>query len=155
MLSKIESFFTSMMGDEAPTEGLSENEVAIASAALLVKCAKADGTRSAEEDAKLLEVITTGLSLSVEEAESVIEFAEKRERDALDVHQFTKRLHANLGREDRQRMVGWLWDMAQADGKIDGDESHTVALIARLLDVEVRDTVKLKREAKRSFDAGS
>ncbi|MEO1206959.1 MAG: TerB family tellurite resistance protein [Pseudomonadota bacterium] len=151
MLRKIESFFTSMMGDEAPTEGLSENEIAIASAALLVKCANADGKRTPEEDAKLVEVITKGLELSAEEAESVIEFAEVRARDALDIHQFTKRLHANLDREERQRMVGWLWEMAQVDGRIDSDEQNTVTLIARLLDVEVRDSAELRQNAKRSF----
>ncbi|MEL7047645.1 MAG: TerB family tellurite resistance protein [Pseudomonadota bacterium] len=150
MLKKIEAFFNSMTAEDASKDDLSDNEIAIASAALLVKCANADGHRTPEENAKLIDVMVSGLELSEDEATSVIEYAETRERDALDVHQFTKRLHASLDRDERMRMVGWLWEMANADGTIDGDETNTVMLIARLLDVELRDAAKLKVATRRN-----
>ena len=51
-----------------------------------------------------------------------------------------------------QRMVKWLWEIAQADGTIDRDERNAVALAAQLLDVEVRDSVALRQAAERQSD---
>lgn len=98
-----------------------------------------------------MEILTGELELSEVEAASVRELAAAREREAIDIHRFTRVLHAKLDREERKRVIGWLWQIAQADGTIDSDESNTVDLAARLLDVEVHDRVALKQAAQGSF----
>lgn len=149
MLKTIDTFFSNLLTNDEPVEAHTEQELAIAAAALLVHCAMADGQRSPDEDAKLKSILKTGFELSDDDISAVISAAEKQEREALGLHQFTWKLHQNLNRQDRKRIVGWLWEMAQADGNIDGDESHIASLAARMLDVEVADSAALRQAAKR------
>ena len=148
MISSIENFLTELF-DGQPKQIVDEDEERVACAALLVHCANADGMRSSAEDAKLRQILSEHFKLSTGEIERVVTTAQQREADAVDIYQFTRILHQRLDREGRQRMVRWLWEVANADGVIDGDERHTVSLAAQLLDVEVRDSVALRQAAER------
>lgn len=151
MLRKIETFFNRIL-NETESQVLGAHEIEIASAALLVHCAKADGEQSAEETAHLKSVLRDRFNLSQEEIDSVIEAAEAREREAIDLHRFTRVLHKNLDRDARIDMVRLLWEIADADGRIDNDERRMVSLTAHLLDVQVHDAVAARQavQAKRA-----
>jgi uncharacterized tellurite resistance protein B-like protein len=148
MLRKIEVFFNRIL-NEGPNKKLDAREIEIATAALLAHCAKADGEQSAEEAAHLRTVLGEHFDLSRAEINSVIEAAEARERDAIDLHQFTRVLHRSLDRTARIHMVRLLWEIADADGHIDTDERRMVSLTAQLLDVEVHDAVAARQAAQR------
>jgi uncharacterized tellurite resistance protein B-like protein len=147
MLRKIEVFFNRIM-NEGENKKLDAREIEIASAALLAHCAKADGEQSAKETAHLKTVLGQRFDLTQEEIDSVIEVAEARERDAIDLHQFTRVLHRSLDRDARIHMVQLLWEIADADGQIDSDERRMVSLTAQLLDVEVHDAVAARQAAQ-------
>ena len=148
MFNNLERFLSDLF-EGKPAELGDEQEERVACAALLVHCANADGIRAPAEDAKLREILTEHFKLNTADIEKVIATAEKQERDAVDLHQFTWALHQRLDREGRQRMVGWLWEIASADGTIDRSERNTVSLAAQLLDVEVRDSVALRQAAEK------
>jgi uncharacterized tellurite resistance protein B-like protein len=147
MLRNIEVFFNRLLNE---TEGqkLDGREIQIATAALLAHCAKADGEQSAEETAHLKAVLGERFGLTAPEIDSVIEAADERERDAIDMHRFTRVLHRSLDRDARIHMVQLLWEIADADGIIDSDERRMVSLTARLLDVEVHDAVAARKAAQ-------
>ena len=147
MLRKIEVFFNRLL-NEGATKKLDDREIEIASAALLAHCAKVDGEQSAEEAVHLRTVLGERFDLSRAEIDSVIEAAEARERDAIDLHQFTRVLHRSLDRAARIHMVRLLWEIADADGRIDSDERRMVSLTAQLLDVEVHDAVAARQAAQ-------
>ncbi len=146
MLRNFETFLGSLFDDNA-TAVTDEEELRVATAALLVHCANADGSRSASEDARLMRILEEHFELGPAEATAVIAAAEAQERDAIDLHRFTRVLHQRLDRDGRQRMVGWLWELANADGKIDASERQMVSLAANLLDVEIHDSVALRQAA--------
>ena len=148
MFRRFESLFNDLFeGDSAPT--LDDAQLRVVTAALLVHCANADGDRSAAEDKTLRNILRQHFALSDTDINDVITAAETQERDAVDLHRFTRVLHQRLDRDGRQRMVGWLWEIANADGTIDADEKRVVSLAAQLLDVEVRDSVALRQAAVR------
>jgi uncharacterized tellurite resistance protein B-like protein len=150
MLRKIDVFFNRLL-NEGQNKMLDAREIEIASAALLAHCAKADGEQSTEEAAHLKKVLGERFDLTLAEIDSVIEAAEVRQRDAIDLHQFTRVLHQRLDRDARIHMVRLLWEIADADGRIDSDERRMVSLTAQLLDVEVHDAVAARHavQAKR------
>ena len=147
MLRKIEDFFKRIL-NEGENKKLDAHEIEIASAALLAHCGKADGELCAEETAHLKTVLGKRFDLTPAEVDSIIEAAEARERDAIDLHQFTRVLHQSLDREARIHMVQLLWEIADADGHIDSDERRMVSLTAQLLDVEVHDAVAARHAAQ-------
>jgi len=144
MLRRIENLFNRILSDN-DSQKLGAHDIEIASAALLVHCAKADGEQSLEEMTHLRSLLSERFELSKDEIESVIEAGEARERDAIDLHRFTRVLHENLDRDERIQMVRMLWEIADADGRIDHDEQQMVSLTARLLDVQVHDAVAARR----------
>jgi len=144
MIDNLEAFISRLFGGDEPDQ-MSDDELAIAKAALLVHCARADGHHSQGEREKLTEILTERVGLSGEDAVRVIAAAEEKEREAVDIHRFTKIVHAQLDRSERKTMVGWLWEMAHADGQIDEYETNVIALVSRLLDVEVHDSVAMRQ----------
>ena len=149
MLREIEKFFSHLLNEDAK-ETLLEREFEIACAALLVHCAMADGERSAEETKRITSVLGSHFRLSRDEVDSVIEVAVAQEREAVDLHRFTRVLHKHLDREERIRMVQLLWEIADTDGRINSEEQRMVSLKAKLLDVEVHDAVAARQAAKRA-----
>jgi uncharacterized tellurite resistance protein B-like protein len=151
MLRNIEGFFNRILKADDNSK-LDNREIEIASAALLAHCAKVDGEQSAEEAAHLRKVIGERFHLTLSEIDSVIEAADARERDAIDLHQFTRVLHQSLDRDARIHMVRLLWEIADADGCIDSDERRMVSLTAQLLDVEVHDAVAARQAVQAQRD---
>jgi uncharacterized tellurite resistance protein B-like protein len=147
MLRKIEVLFNRLL-NEGDTKKLDDHEIQIASAALLTHLAKLDGEQSAEETVHLRTVLGEKFDLTGAEVDSVIEAAEARERDAIDLHRFTRVLHRSLDRDARIHLVQLLWEIADADGLIDSDERRMVSLTAQLLDVEVNDAVAARHAAQ-------
>lgn len=151
MLHRIENLFNRILNEDE-NQKLDAHEIEIASAALLVHCAKVDGEQSAEETTYLRSILAERYHLSRDEIDSVIEAAEAREREAIDLHRFTRVLHQNLDRDGRIHMVQMLWEIADADGRIDSDERRMVSLTAHLLDVEVHDAVAARQAAQAKRD---
>ena len=147
MLKQFKAFLDEVLSDQKPT-GLSEEEVQIACAALLVHCALADGHKSDVEDAKLRDVLAERYSLSEADVRALIDDAEQRAADAGDLHKFTWVLHQDLDRDGRLEVVRLLWEIGHADAKIDHDERAAVNLVASLLDVELADAVALRRRVE-------
>ena len=147
MLKYFKSLIDDVLADQKPT-GLSEEEVQVACAALLVHCAKADGHKSDVEDAKLREVLADRFSLTEADVRALIEDAERREADAGDLHKFTWVVHQNLDGVGRFDIVRLLWEISHADAKIDHEEKAAVNLVASMLDVELADAVALRRRVE-------
>jgi len=144
MIASIENFLNSLLGN-APVSEIDAPELSVACAALLVHCATADGVHSPAEDRKLRDILSRVFDLSDADADAVIETATRQQQNAVDLHRFTRVLHKHLDRDGRKRMVRLLWEMANADGKIDSDERALVSLAAQLLDVEGHDAVALRQ----------
>jgi len=148
MLKQFKSFIDDVLGGQQPV-GLSEAEVQIACAALLVHCAKADGHKSDVEDEKLRAVLAERYELSADDVRALIDDAEQRVADAGDLHKFTWVLHQHLDRDGRLAIVRLLWEIGHADHNIDHDERAAVNLVASMLDVELADAVALRRRVER------
>lgn len=147
MLETINTFIAKLLGGDPP-ERLDDEEVRVASAALLVHCAKVDGHQSSEESATLREILMARYGLSEGQVDDLVAEAERRETQAVDVHRFTRVLHRHLDREGRQEIVRLLWEVSHADRNIDHDERRLVTLVAGLLDVEIHDAVALRRSVE-------
>lgn len=148
MLKQFKALLDDVLSDRKPT-GLSEEEVQIACASLMVHCALADGHKSEVEDAKLRAVLAERYSLSPADVRALIDDAEQRAADAGDLHKFTWVLHQNLDRDGRLEVVRLLWEIGHADENIDHDERAAVNLVASMLDVELADAVALRRRVER------
>jgi uncharacterized tellurite resistance protein B-like protein len=132
-------------GGLASPQQFREDELRLASAALLVHAAAVDGHFDNDERKALKEILQTRFGLADSEARQLLTDARAREQEAVDLYRFTSVLCRELDQEGRKRMVEMLWEVAYADGVVHEFESNLVWRAAELLGVSTRDRVELRK----------
>jgi len=122
--------------------------VALASAALMVSVALADGDFASDEATALRQSMIADFGLSEAEAVHILTDAQQEQADASCLYRFTRVITAELDQDGRQEIVRALWKVALADHVIDSFEDNIIAKISGLLGVIPRDRVRLKQEVQ-------
>ena len=118
----------------------------LATAALMIEIALADGHASDDELAALKASMASEFGLKDADIDPLIEEARSEAAEALDVYKFTRIVAAELDQEGRQQIVKLLWQVALVDDTIENFEENALAKIAGLLGVRPADRVRLKQE---------
>lgn len=132
-------------GGQTSAKDFREEELRLASAALLVHAAAIDGHFDNDERKALKTILQTHYGLSDAEARQLLTDARAREQEAVDLYRFTSVLCRDLDQEGRKRMVEMLWEVAYADGVVHEFEANLVWRVAELLGVSTRDRVELRK----------
>lgn len=119
----------------APSPSLPRPDARLALAALLVRIARADGSYSADEAARIDRALAGRYGLSPFEAADLRQQAELLEAEAPDTVRFTRALKDAVPHEDRITLIEALWAVALADGRRDTHEDAVIRLAAGLLGV--------------------
>ena len=64
------------------------------------------------------------------------------------MHEFTRLLHRHLDEQEKARIIGLLWKVAYADGRLDKYEDSLVLKISDLLYVSRGRVMRLKHDAE-------
>jgi uncharacterized tellurite resistance protein B-like protein len=132
---------------ETEAEGRDE-ALRIATAVLLIDVARADSDFSESEFDTLLELIATHFELPPQDAAELVIAANEKADHLVSVHEFTQLLHQHLSEEEKARIVGLLWKIAFADGRLDKYENSLVLKISDLLYVSRGRVMRLKHDAQ-------
>ena len=119
----------------------------VASAALLIHVATADGVMDAQEQRRLSTLIETRYGLDQVGAQELIAEAERQDAEAVNLSDFTDVLRRSLDLDDRKGLVAMLWDVARADGSIHEFEEGLVLRAAKLMGVAAADAEALRAGA--------
>jgi len=125
-----------------------EGALRFATAVLLVEVARADHVFEKSELVRLLELIESHFALSPEDAADLIDSAADSAEDIVDLHDFTRLLHGHLADREKEQIVGMLWQIAYADGRLDKYENSLVLKISDLLYVSRGRVMRLKHDAE-------
>ena len=119
----------------------------LASAALLVEVARADFEITPEELARLIDLLATTFDMSPEDVELVTQQANDQVENAVSLHDFTRVINEHCSPEERNELVGLMWDVAAADGDLNKYEDHLIRRVADLLYVPHQEFIRLKHQA--------
>lgn len=133
-------------GDSAAGPAGSDlDDARIAAAALAVHVIAVDGVVEDSERATLRQSLAREFSLSETDTAALIEIAQERDRDAVDLYGFTSVLNRRMDEDGRLRVVEMLWEMVYADGTVHEFEDNTLWRIAELLHVPPRERIRLRK----------
>jgi len=124
-----------------------DGDYRLATVALLVHVANADGVIDPPERARLRAIIETRFGLDAAATTRLIERAEQSDREAVDFYHFTHVLKRALDDDGRHKIVAMMWDVVFADGVVTEFEENVVWRVAELLGVPTRDRVMLRQKA--------
>jgi uncharacterized tellurite resistance protein B-like protein len=148
MLAALKTFIDELTGDASGKRQYAPADYRLAAAALLVHLASIDGEFDDGERAYLQRTVESRFGLDPAAARDLIDQAWESEREAVDLYRFTNVLKRTMDEEGRRQVIGMLWEMAYADGKIHEFEENIIWRVAELLGVSTRDRVGLRQSAR-------
>lgn len=116
----------------------------LAMAVLLLETARADFERSADELALIRAQLSRGLGLDAAQTEALLARAADQAGAAVSLHEFVSALNRELDADGKRELLGWLWQVALADGRIEPREEALIRQLAELLFVPHADFVRTR-----------
>jgi uncharacterized tellurite resistance protein B-like protein len=154
MFDRLKSFMAELTGEPAAHE-FGEDDYRLATAALLVHLANAEGAADEPEPVRLTDIIEKNFGLDPQTTARLIQSAEMSDKEAVDFYRFTHVLCRNFDQSGRLRIVEMMWEIALADGVVHEIEENIVAQIAELLGVSPHDRVRLRQRVAAEPAAGT
>ena len=148
MLRKLASLFDGAFAARADDPAAREQALRVATALLLIEVAKADYAEDLAEDETVFESLKQFFALDDEAAGLLLAEARSTADRAVELQQFTRRLHELLSVAEKLRVVEMLWQVALADRRLDKHEDHLVRRIAELLYVPHSDLIRIRNRVR-------
>ncbi len=154
MLKQLAALFGfSPKNKETPTSedvGYSAKSLEYAIAALLVEAAKADDDYADEEKAVIDQSLMATFSMSMAEAQTLRAQGEMAQKDAIDLHRFTK-VAKQMTTQEKSAFVENLWRIVLADGNRDQYEDALIRRLCGLIYLEDRLSGEARQRAADSL----
>lgn len=134
--------------DAAP---LSERELQMAAAILLIQVLRADLRVKRGELEAVVSGLETVLGLGREEALALARVAARHAREGGAMQMAVRCVDRCLNRPQRVELAEWLWRIAFADAELAGHEEYLVRKISDLIGLSTADLIEAKVRAKESL----
>jgi uncharacterized tellurite resistance protein B-like protein len=146
MFETLKTFIAEVTGP-APEREFVDGDYRLATAALLVHAANADGLIAPAERNRIRTIIETQFGLDAAATSRLIAQAEQSDKEAVDFFHFTNVLKRSLDDGARHKIIEMMWEIVFADGVVTEFEENIVWRVAELLGVSTRDRVLLRQKA--------
>jgi uncharacterized tellurite resistance protein B-like protein len=108
----------------------------LATAAVLLDIAYADGTFTPAEDGNIVEYLRRTFQLDEASAQELIEAAAEIRSHTIDYFAITSYIRKSMSMEERINIVKTMWRMAYSDGRLTEYENYLVRKLSDLLGIE-------------------
>jgi len=151
MIDIVKRFFGKMSADApSPDNNTPRHDARVAVCALLVEMAKIDETFTSAEMEKILSILKETYGLAEEDADALIETAERELAGSIDYWQFARLINENYSTEEKIAIIETLWRVVFVDGKMDKYENHLIHKLANLLRLTHQQLINAKIKVLRS-----
>jgi uncharacterized tellurite resistance protein B-like protein len=116
----------------------------LATAAVLLEIAHADGQFQAAEDGDIVGYLTRAFALSGDEARDLMNAADDIRRNTIDYFALTNYLRRTAPFDQRLEIVRTMWRIVYSDGRLTDNENYLVRKLADLLGIEHRVMIDAK-----------
>ena len=141
---------TSKELDISPSETAS-NKYQVATAALLIEIAKADGDFSNDERNRIIELMRNDFELDDECVNELHELSEQKVRESISVYEFSSVINESFTRLEKFELMKNLWRIIYEDGNLDSHEDRLIKIIGSTLNLEHKDVIGAKLFVKQEL----
>lgn len=125
----------------------------LATAAVLLDIAYADGQFTPAEDGNVVGFLTQRFELSPDDARELIEAADEIRKKTVDHFALTHYIRKNAPLSERIDIVKTMWRLAYSDGKLHEYETYLVRKLADLLGLEHHVMIEAKASVLRELES--
>jgi len=124
-------------------------KIQIATAALFIEIAKADGEFSEEERRNIVMNMKTMFNLGNEFVEELLAISEKEVKNSISVYEFSTVINDNFSKEEKYELMKNLWKIVFTDERLDQYEDRLIKIIGATLNLDHKDIIDAKLEVKK------
>ncbi len=124
----------------------SQHDLEQLAAQLLLEVARCDEGISDTERNTVRALIVERAGLSASEATTLLHESEDAVNTTISFHEHVRMINESCDRDQKNRLIKHLWEVAAADGVIDAHEEAFVRNIANLIHVKHRDFMQTKHQ---------
>lgn len=123
-------------------------EPELALAVLLYEVAHADMAIDNTEHDTIARILANAFSLSDSQVSALLIRAKTNQSESVSIQTFTSILTKHLDRQKRLEFIQAMWQVAYADGELDGHEEYIIRKISDLIYLNHSDYIKAKLNAQ-------
>ena len=121
-----------------------EKQLQIATAAIFIEMAKADGEFSDEEREHVVKSLKNRFGLEDEYVHDLIELSKVELKDSVSLYEFSSVINENFTFEDKYELLKNLWRLIYTDNSLDKYEDHLIKMIGGMLQMEHKRIINAK-----------
>lgn len=134
---------------EKPEKDKAEKrKLEVATAALFVEMARADGEFSEDERKKIIKVMKETFDLEDECVNDLIELSEQKIKESVSLYEFTTIINDKYSNEEKFELIKNLWRLIYVDKTLNMYEDHLVKKIGAMLNLDHKNIIDAKLMVK-------
>jgi len=119
-------------------------QLQVATAAIFIEMAKADGDFSDEEREQIVKSLKDRFGLEDDYVNDLIELSNAELKDSVSLYEFSGIINERFTFEDKFELLKNLWRLIYTDKTLDKYEDHLIKLIGGMLQMEHRQIINAK-----------
>lgn len=123
----------------------------IATAALLVEIAKADGDFSKDERKRIIDLMKKDFDLDDECVNDLLELSERKVKDSVSIYEFSSVINESFTQQEKLDLIKNLWRIIYENGRLDSYEDRLIKIIGSTLNVEHKEVIGAKLFVKQEL----
>ncbi len=150
-LRKVLTSDQTSQGLEIDSSETTSNKYHVATAALLIEIAKADGDFSDDERNRIIELMKNDFDLDDDCIVELLELSEQKVKDSISVYEFSSVINESFSQQEKFELMKNLWRIIYDDGKLDSHEDRLIKIIGSTLNLEHKDVIGAKLFVKQEM----
>ena len=143
LLKKLIPAFKDSTTDEITSD---VDQLQLATCILLIEVSKSDDNFDIEEQKKIKTLVQKKFQIAQDKIESLFAHSDERHNSMTSLFDWTDIINKECSYDQKCIIIGFMWDIAYIDGKIDKYEDFTIRKVADLIYVKHKDFISLKNE---------
>jgi uncharacterized tellurite resistance protein B-like protein len=124
--------------------GSNEKQLQVATAAVFIEMAKADGTFTVEERKSVIKGLKNQFNIDDEYVEELLLLSEEKVDESISIYEFSNIINDNFSNEDKFKLLKNLWRLIYTDERLDGYEDRLIKIIGGMLLMDHQQIINAK-----------
>ncbi len=147
-------YLKKLLTNESNQESLKTNDVVewvdrnkqlqIATAALFIEMAKADGEFTEEERENVIQSLQKQFNIDAVYVNELIELSKLKLKDSVSLYEFSNVVNENYTNKDKSTLLSNLWRLIYTDKKLNKYEDRLIKIIGGMLKMEHKRIINAK-----------
>jgi uncharacterized tellurite resistance protein B-like protein len=129
-----------------------QKQLQVATAALFIEMARADGVYSVEEREQVISSLQKQFGLEAEYVNDLVELSKTKLLDSVSLYEFSSIINEHFSNDDKLELLKNLWRLIYTDKKLDKYEDRLIKIIGGMINIEHKQIINTKMTIRKELN---